>query len=315
MVMPSNLKIYGLMYVSTRSQDGAYLQKVDPLKRIQIYLKMALRLAKGVYERFGIPLNLVTNDESVLAPLLSKLGGSQGAKHLALVQVDFAASIPDGARYFSATHKILLFDYFAQQTDYSVLLDLDMICLKGAEEPLVGFIRDGIPLVYDISDQVIPAHGYARILEDMNKFGPTGKDFRWFGGEFIAGNHEFYRELSDLAMVALPRYNEIFQTLHHQGDEMITSYCLNQMLAQQSPNKPVNVGGPDIVRRHHGKATLHDERRLRRISNLAILHLPTIKSLLSSRFSDATIVRLLLLAELLPRRMAGYFLAVVGAIG
>jgi hypothetical protein len=313
--MSKELKFYGLMYVSARSQDGAYLQKVDPQKRIEIYLKMALRLAKGVYDRFGLPLNLVTNNEGVLAPLLSKLCGTQGAKYLTLVQVEFATSIPDGARYFSATHKILLFDYFARQSEYSMLLDLDMICLGGAEEPLAGFIRDEIPLVYEISDQVIPAHGFARIYDDLNKFGPVGKDFRWFGGEFIAGNSIFFRELSELAMAALPRYQEIFQTLHHQGDEIITTYCLNQMQARRSANIPVNIGGPDIVRRHHGKKTLHDERRLGQISNIAFLHMPTIKSLLSSRFSDATLVRLLIAAELLPRRSAGLLLAAIGAIG
>lgn len=312
--MDTKIKFYGLMYVSTRANDGAYLQKLEPQKRIEMYLKMALRLAKGVYERFGMPLTLVSNNESVLAPLLAKLGGAEGKKHLTLVQVDFASSIPDGARYFSATHKILLFDYFARQAEYSVLLDLDMICLSGKDEPLIEFMREGVPLVYDISDQVIPAHGYNRIFDDMVKFGPIGKGFRWFGGEFIAGNSAFFRELSDLAMVALPRYQEIFQTLHHQGDEMITSYCLNQMRERSSPNNPVDIGGPDIVRRHHGKATLHDERRLGQISNIAFLHLPAVKSLISSKLSDRIIVRLLVAAELLPRRMSGLFLTAVGVI-
>lgn len=314
-MMSRQVKFYGLLYVSLRANDGAYLQRLNPEKRIEFYLRMALRLAKGIHARFGLPLELVTNNEPYLAKLLDRITNGQACQFMNLVQVDFSAvNIPESARYFSATHKVSLFDYFSRQSDFSVLLDIDVICLDGKEQPIAGFIRDDAAMVYDISDQVFPAHGYGRILADMAKFGPIDSRFRWFGGEFIAGGPDFFKELSALANEALPRYGEIFQTLHHQGDEMITSYCLNRMRMTSSPNLPLDAGGPDMVRRHHGKATLHDERRLRQIDNIRFLHLPTVKSLLASNLSDRSIVRILRGAELLPRRLAGPFLAVSGAL-
>lgn len=310
-----SVKFYSLLYVSKKANDGAYLQRFAPQKRIELYLRMALRLAQGLHARFGTTLNLITNEADELTPLLESITGSKGTDVINIQQIKFTSSgIPEGARYFSATHKVMLFDYFARQADYSVLLDLDMICLNGDSQPLVTYFENGIPLVYDISDQVFPAHGYARILEDMQKFGATDWRFRWYGGEFIAGSASFFQELSERASSVLPRYKEIFTTLHHQGDEMITSFCLNQMRACGSPNMPLDLSGPDIVRRHHGKATLHDEKRFRRISKISFLHLPTAKTLLASNLTDLMIVRILRTAERLPLRLAGPFLAVAGLV-
>ena len=288
--MPFKLKFYSLMYISAKESDGAYLQKMEQKKRIEIYLKMALRLAKGVKARFNLPLTLVTNDQTNLTAIFNEFAGNDWANYLILIQIDFATSIPNGARYFSATHKVMLFDYFANQTEYSILLDLDMVCLEGVSSTFSQLIRDEVPLVYDISDQVFPAHGYSRIYDDMKKFGPIGKEFRWYGGEFIGGNPVFFRELSKLVMLTLPRYQEVFTSLHHQGDEMLTSYCLNSMRESGSENVVVDMGGLDSVRRHHAKATLHDERRFGNIKNIVFLHLPTIKSLLASRYTDKSII-------------------------
>ncbi|NDP47668.1 MAG: hypothetical protein GZ085_04600 [Sulfuriferula multivorans] len=309
------VKFYGLLYISKKANDGAYLQRIDPQKRIELYFRMALRLAKGVHSRFGTALNLITNEGDEIATLLEKITGSKTSNFITIKQIEFPSSgIPEGARYFSATHKVMLFDYFSRQADYSVLLDIDMICLDGDSHPLTNYFENDIPLVYDISDQVFPAHGYARIFDDMQKFGQTDWHFRWYGGEFIAGSAGFFQELSERANSVLPRYTEIFASLHHQGDEMITSFCLNQMRACNSQHLPLDLSAPDIVRRHHGKATLHDERRFSRISKIGFLHLPTAKKLLSSNLADRTIVRVLSVAELLPRRIAGPFLAVVGMV-
>lgn len=313
-MMANQLKFYSLMYVSTKEVEGAYLQRIEQKKRIEIYLRMALRLAKGVSKNFGVPLTIITNDKPALISILENIAKYDWSKYLAIIQIEFVYSIPEGARYFSATHKVMLFDYFSKQAEYSILLDLDMICLNKANDMMLEFIRDGIPLVYDISDQVFPAHGYKRIFEDMRKFGSVGREFRWYGGEFIGGNRAFFRELSDLVLETLPRYHEVFLTLHHQGDEMLTSYCLNKMRKSNSANLPVDMGGLDAVRRHHAKATLHDERRFGVIKNIIFLHLPTIKSLLASSYADKNIIRLMVILELFPRRLAGYFLAIIARL-
>lgn len=309
------VKFYSLLYISKKANDGAYLQRFAPQKRIEWYLRMALRLARGVHARFRTPLNVITNEADELKALLRNITRKNVDDVINIQQIQFSSSgIPEGARYFSATHKVMLFDFFARQTDYSVLLDLDMICLQGDSQPLDTYFENGIPLVYDISDQVFPAHGYARIFEDLQKFGQTDWRFRWYGGEFIAGPASFFAELSERANSVLPRYQEIFTTLHHQGDEMITTFCLNQMRAFGSQNMPLDLSGPDIVRRHHGKATLHDERRFRKISKISFLHLPTAKTLLASGLSDRMIVRILGIAERFPLRLAGPFLAVTGLL-
>jgi hypothetical protein len=312
---PYCLNIYSFMYVSGHAKDGAFLQRIDPQKRILIYIRMALRLARGVYAKFGVPLTLITNNELALTHAIATIGDNNWERYLALVQREFASNqIPDDAGFFSSTHRILLFDFFARQTGYSVLLDLDMICLNGENEPLSKFMHEGAPLVYDISDQVFPVYSYCRIYEDMEKFGSTDRGFRWYGGEFIAGGPDFFRELSDLSMVALPRYQDVYKTLHHQGFEMVLSYSLNQMCQRKSRNIPTDIGIIDIVRRHYGQVVRHDERRLGHTSNITFLHLLSVKRLLASSLSDQAIVRLLIGTELLPRSLAGPFLSALGTI-
>lgn len=309
------VKFYSLLYVSKKANDGAYLQRLAPQKRIELYLRMAIRLARSVHARFGAPLNLITNDLQELTALFERIAGPKDVGVLNIQEIQFVSSgIPEGARYFSATHKVMLFDYFSKQAEYSVLLDLDMICLNGESEPFATYVEHEIPLIYDISEQVFPAHGYTRIYEDLQKFGEVDWRFRWYGGEFIAGPAKFFKELSERANFALSRYTEVFATLHHQGDEMITTFCLNQMRESGSHNMPLDLSGPDIVRRHHGKATLHDERRFRKTSKISFLHLPTAKALLASNLSDKMIVLILRMAERLPLRMAGPFLAVAGLV-
>jgi hypothetical protein len=75
---------------------------------------------------------------------------------------------------------------------------------------------------------------------------------------------------------------------------------------------PLDLSGTVIVRRHYGKATPHDEKRFNRISKIGFLHLPTTKKLHASHLTDKMIVRILRIAELLPRQLAGPFLASAG---
>jgi hypothetical protein len=209
--------VHGLLHVSDRARDGANYRGTSAGARIDAYLRMALRLARGVRRQLGTRLILLTNRAAYLSERVAALAPVDGHDAMSLVELEFADRFPDAAGFHSATHKVLLFDYFARQPGYSLLVDLDVICRPVEQDVLGEICGAGMATVYDISEQVFPAYGYTRIREDMVKFGYRDAVFSWYGGEFIGGRADFFGALRDLADEVIPVYAKVYESLHHQG--------------------------------------------------------------------------------------------------
>jgi hypothetical protein len=168
------------------------------------------------------------------------------------------------------------------------------LCLRPFPKYLRDLIDLGNPLVYDISDQVIPAYGYSVIANDLSLLseGEIKSSFRWYGGEFLGGPPEFFAELKIAAEQILPNYLAHHSSLHHQGDEIITTAALNLVTKTQRFSIQ-DVAPLDLVRRFWGTTTLYPERPLPDKSEMSFIHLPAKKALLASRFSDKSIIKLL----------------------
>jgi hypothetical protein len=75
-----------------------------------------------------------------------------------------------------------------------------------------------------------------------------------------------------------------------------------------------DAGACDIVRRHWGKPTLHDERRFALADSIRFLHLPAMKPLLTSRMSDEAIESTLRWTDRFPRSWARYLLGATSLV-
>jgi len=306
------LGFYGLLFVSGNKSDGENLRTASVETRIDQYLRMAERLGQGLRRTFRLPLVLVSNDSAYLESRLAARGRADWKASIALLQFEFTGDLPQTARFHSATNKIFLFRLFSRLPGYSVLVDLDVMCLPGAAAGICRLVESNRAAVYDISEQVMPVFGEERIRGDLRKFGVESSVIRWFGGEFIGGNAGFFGRLADLAEPAALVYGEVFESLHHHGDEMITSACLNRMLDQGEAMDIVDRDRRLVMRRYWGIPTALPERRLEANEEIGLLHLPGAKHLLRSRIPDQDIIRILRYGQLLPRRLAQLFYRALG---
>lgn len=293
-----NVQFHALLYVSglssrSESPNNRLLSSAE--HRIAVYLKLASRLAGGIYRNFGSRLTLLTNQARHLQSVISGVCRSRPGfcSTVDVMEIPFPKTLPAGARFHSATNKIFVFDHFARRAGYQFLIDLDVICQRAFSDVVLRLVRADVPLVYDISDQVLPAFGYARIADDIRKFCDDVEEFSWYGGEFIGGSGEFYSQLFAVLQPMIGPYTRCWETLHHQGDEILVSSALNLLRQRHGPQYYRDVGALNAVRRHWGIPIAHDERDFRQAGEVSFCHLPAMKGLLATRLEDRTVLRVI----------------------
>jgi hypothetical protein len=154
-----------------------------------------------------------------------------------------------------------------------------MISISEIPQCLINIVEAGIPLCYDISDQIIPAFGHDVILQDMECLLGATSEGRWSGGEFISGTPEFFRKFSTEANKICTQYAENPSNFHHQGDEMITSVALERLRRQGC--YIADAGTLGIVGRFWSVPTLHPQKPFDYFRNCFLLHLPADKQFLA----------------------------------
>ena len=200
---------------------------------------------------------------------------------LEIREIPFELIVPEGTSFFSAHFKIDVFRYISSlDLRYAALCDLDMICLRPMPETLRKAIESKTPLVYEISDQVIPAYGHKVIIEDMESVTQRISEGRWIGGEFIAGPPDFFKALTDEIDRAMPRYFETFRGIHHVGDETLTS-CAVQEIRKQGTHVG-DAGLVSVVGRYWSIPVKHPQRPWAHFKTCFLLHLPADKRFLAS---------------------------------
>jgi hypothetical protein len=70
-------------------------------------------------------------------------------------------------------------------------LDNDVICINNIPENFERIISQNIPVYYDITDQVYPAYGRLKIINDKSLIIESKSIGNWCGGEFIGGKSVF----------------------------------------------------------------------------------------------------------------------------
>lgn len=149
---------------------------------------------------------------------------------LSVTEIEFGLEVSSGTSFYSAHYKLDLFRYISSpDAGYYAFCDLDMVCTQAMPTALKTLSERNIPVGYDISDLVIPAYGLEVIISDLTKISGLPSEGRWFGGEFIAGDAVFFKEFSDHAAMLLEAYFENLKTLHHVGDEVVSSAAFELM--------------------------------------------------------------------------------------
>jgi hypothetical protein len=276
--MSNKIHFYGLLHLDEKQKSATNVSVENFSSQIDLYKKNAITLARTL-ALHGIRYTLLTNRPDLL---------HDDGSLLEIKEISFNTVVPDGVRFYSAHHKIDVFRYFSSiASEYSVLCDLDVVCLNSIPEAFLNIVQSEIPLCYDISDQVIPAYGHKKIIRDLEFVKGSTSEGRWCGGEFIGGTNEFFGKLYTTILELLPAYIENINDSHHVGDEAIVSPAIE--LLKERGMRISDGGTIGIISRFWNCGVLHPQKPFAWSSQCFLIHLPADKLLLAnaSEWSDS----------------------------
>lgn len=271
------IKIFGLLHLDESEQSAMNISTKDFRELVSIYINNAIVLSKSLQIR-GVAFGLLTNDKLLIEECMPKIDDGFS---LEIIEIPFITRVPSGIRFFSAHYKVDVFRYLASLGgSYYAFCDLDMVCINDFPASLYNIIEARIPLYYDISDQVIPAYGVDIIIRDLSTIGSLKSEGRWSGGEFISGPPEFFRKLVSEIESIYDDYVANIQSLHHVGDEAITSAALERIKRQGL--YIADAGNIFVVGRYWNANVLHPQKPFSYFKNCFLIHLPADKRFLSN---------------------------------
>ncbi len=268
------MRYYTMLFVDPAGRAAAHNgSEEDFRKQIEVYAGCCETLGKSL--AFHDPqcvFSVITND----AGLLRSLGFP-----FAVEEIRFSMDVPRDIRFFSAHHKFEVFRWLGETaSEYSILLDSDVACVNPMPQSLAFCARENIPTYYDITAGIFPVYGASRVIADKSAISGRDSDGMWAGGEFIGGDRAFFRDLSTGISALTKRYFELYPSLHHQGDEMLTSIALEQMMA--SGRRISEVGRFEVIGRYWSVPTAHVQNGFDAFRGLFLLHLPADKAFLAA---------------------------------
>ncbi|WP_183085283.1 hypothetical protein [Trinickia fusca] len=262
-----------LVYLDAAGAASPNCRSNDPAS----YVRQAVCLNKSLL-REGMPrLHIYTNAvDEVMDALAATSANERPVVHALLVtRVDLPKSTP----FYAAHFKLDLMSQVASTLPHDallLLLDTDMVAMRELDEGLVERSARLGAGVFDISDQVFPVYGSARVIADLEAVaGCTLENPRWYGGEFLLCTPAFLSRLVACGKRCFVRYVAEISNLHHHGDEAFISAALS--LLAQSGERLVDVGAYQAVGRLWPGNT---HRNLYWFSRCAFLHLPGSKTLI-----------------------------------
>jgi len=138
--------------------------------------------------------------------------------------------------------------------------------------------------VYDISDQVFPAYGTARVQDDLRRELGVQHPFpRWYGGEFIIGNARLFGYLQEECMRQLGKHIEASARLHQTTAQRVGAQFSDETLVSAAINNNyqnlilADAGASGLVVRHWTSKTLHIRRPPSVLKQSLFWHLPNSK--------------------------------------
>jgi hypothetical protein len=291
-----HVTFYSLFYLDESVVDISINLRSKQSSKYIVYLENAITLSKSL-SRYGCSHILIVNDKKIISSMLENIGCLGEIK---LQQIDFSLKVPAGINFYSAHFKIDVIKFLSQLEGYNVLLDLDVIAINPPSSLFYLYVKNNIPLYYDITDQVIPAYGSDIILSDMKKISPNVIESRWSGGEFLAGDAKFFDLLYKEVMSFYSNYVKSYKLLHHQGDEMLVSVAL-QIMKTKHQIYIADAGTPGIIYRYWSSRPKHPQKTLNYMDYVFLLHLPSDKDLLVKNILNRSSAKRYLYKKLLFR--------------
>lgn len=274
------MKFYTLMYLDTENKSlawngihGNFLEQMTIFKKCAMNLSASLMAVSAEYK-----LNVITNDRSFF---------TETSDIIDVIEIEFKLKLPKDIWFYSAHHKIEIYKWLSENiNEYSFLIDSDSLCINKMPPNLQYCINKNIPVYYDITDQNYPIHGRDLIIKDKQALDLSCGLGNWMGGEFIGGNRGFYKDLYQQVEMLLPKYIDKYKSLHHRGDEMLTSVATENLMKKYLI---VDAGRFGAIGRYWSVYPQYCQQLFGAYKDKFILHLPADKMYIASlKIDDKT---------------------------
>jgi hypothetical protein len=269
------ISFYGFLHLQS-GEFSAVNASVRSLEhKTRTYVNNAILLSRSLRAN-GFQFELLVND----APLIQRIVPNV-EQHLTLRQIDFVTPVPSGVRFYSGHFKIDAFRYLStlNKDSYAALIDLDMVCVNPAPPELFAAAANKTPLIYDITDQVVPSAGEAMLKDQLEEILDRSVDLWWSGGEFVAGSPEFFADLSETCDQLFQRYLDVSVGRYRVGNEPYQNAALHHMSERQW--ELTDAGAAGIVTRYWNMPVKHRQPPFKKVRNAFLMHLPVDKHVLA----------------------------------
>ncbi len=301
------MKLFTLIHIYKGTKNHS-IEEIEGLKKkVRPYLLCAIQLHHSL-RLANIQLSIITNDKEFLKQLTII------DQSLDLVELEFTLEVPEEIKFYSAHYKIETYKYLSTLKDqYVGLVDSDITCINNKNRALLNIIAQKLPLYYDITDQMVPAFGIDRIINDKQKISGNPSIGLWAGGEFLSGTPSFFDELYKTIDETKKNYFAHYRSLFHEGDEMLTSIAIEEMLSRGYP--VYDAGNLGVITRYWSINTRHPQKPFNAFKKCLLLHLPADKkflSLLAEDYDHRSVLQKYIkhLWKKKPRRIASKLLAI-----
>lgn len=277
--MVDGIHFYGFLHLHDGESSSVNSRPASFRRLVRVYAENALVTSRSLASA-GQRFTLLTNH-----PDLIERYAPHAAAELEIVSMDFSTRVPSGVRFFSGHYKLDVLRFLGEQADdYSVLIDLDVVCVNPLPPSLRLLAEDKVALAYDISDQLIPAYGEDALAQQLSAILGRPRSARWYGGEFLGGTPDFFRAITKAADSIFERYLDVSVGKARVGNEPYQNAALAIV---GDEGFPIHDAGPlGIIGRYWNMPVKHPQRSFRYFQTCFLLHLPVDKHVISliSRF-------------------------------
>lgn len=265
------MKFYTLLHLQQNEKSLHNDAASSFREQVELYVACIKTLHKSLI-RAGSTLAVITNRPEELSNVFDDY-------EIEILSIPFSLKVPSGISYYSSHFKIDAFKYFSQLNEpYVALIDNDIFCLNPEPPHLKGLIELGIPMYYDVTDQIVPSESREVLLRDKQKVSGDNVIGIWSGGEFMAGPPSFFQTLHDEILSISERYFQHQSTLFHKSDETLSSIAIERLLIKGM--NIMDAGGLDIIGRYWSPKPNHVQRSFDAYHDHFLVHLPSDKKFL-----------------------------------
>jgi hypothetical protein len=267
------IQFYTLLYIDTKNQSLS-INGVEGTFEAQIgtFIKCCEVLNDSLTFFAHHELTVLTNNKAYI---------ENRSKKFTCTEIEFTLEVPRNIKFFAAHFKIDVFKYLSKSSDsdYSILIDSDILCINKMPLNLINCIRDNIPTYYDITEQ-LPDNIRETIIKDKNFLMSINSSIgKWAGGEFIGGDNKFYKLLYDEIIKMKDLYLDNYKQLHHQGSETLVSAAIEKI---KHKKYICNVGLFGGIGRYWSVPTRHVQNPWKSFVHNFLIHIPADKGFIAS---------------------------------